>query len=42
MPDQATLDKAADQAFHGGYRNWRRNTCPNCYTARSVSGTCAC
>jgi hypothetical protein len=43
MPDQATLDAEADARFHGGYRMWRRDTCPTCFEARAVGArTCAC
>jgi hypothetical protein len=42
-PGQGELDRAADRRFDGGYRAWRKDTCPTCYEARAVGArTCAC
>lgn len=42
MPSPARLDREADLKLSGGYKTAKSNICPECFTARSVNGTCCC
>lgn len=46
MPGQATLDRIADEKLTGRYRrtnkNGTSNVCTECFTTKSVNGTCGC
>jgi len=41
LPSQARLDAEAEFRLTGGFKV-RGNTCPVCYQARSVNGSCGC
>ena len=36
------LDKIAEEKLTGRYNTKRSNICSNCFTAKSVNGTCGC
>lgn len=42
MPPQAVLDKMADQKLSGGFKTYKSNICTECFTAKSVNGSCGC
>lgn len=43
LPDADALDAEADLRFHGGYRMWRKDTCPACRQVRAIGArSCEC
>lgn len=36
------MDKIAEEKLTGGYDTRKKNLCPNCFTYKSVNGSCGC
>lgn len=42
MPPSWVMDRLAEEAFTGKYDVTPGNICPECFTARAVTGSCFC
>ena len=42
MPPSWVMDRIAEESLTGKYDVSPGNICPDCYTARAVSGSCFC